>query len=126
MSQMGPGQDRNAHGRLADDPERAVRYSRLRELLFLVGMLWQWVTLLGWLGGRRSARWQTTTARLAPRPALITPLYALGFGLAQWLASLPLAYVSGYLVEHRFGLSNQNHRSWLVDNLKGLGVSLAL
>ncbi len=110
----------------AEERERAVRYSRVRELLFLVGLAWQWLALLVWLGGRRSARWQAVAERLAPRPGLVASVYALGFGLAQWAVSLPLSYVGGYVVEHRFGLSNQSRWAWLVDNLKALGVSLAL
>ena len=113
-------------GRMTDDPERAIRYSRLRELLFLVGLLWQWLTALAWLTGRRSARWQAVAQRLAPRPALVTPLFALGYALAEWLATLPLSYLRGYVVEHRFGLSTQTRRAWLADALKALGVGLAL
>ena len=108
------------------DPERAVRYSRLRELLFLVDLLWGWLTLLVWLGGRRSARWRATARRLAPHPRLVDPLHTLGYSLAQWLAGLPLAYLGGYVVEHRFGLSNQTRAGWLTDRLKALGVTLAL
>ena len=109
-----------------EDPGRAVRYSRLRELLFLVDLLGQWLTLLAWLGGRRSARWQATARRLAPHPALVTPLYAAGHGLVGWLAGLPLSYLGGYVVEHRFGLSTQTRAAWLVDRLKAFGVGLAL
>src|SRR5687768_5989262 len=112
--------------RSPEDPERAIRYSRVRELLFLVGLLWQWATLVAWLGGRRSARWQAAAERLAPRPALVTPLCVLGHGLAQWVAALPLSYLGGYVVEHRFGLSTQTRPAWLLDQLKALGVGLAL
>jgi len=113
-------------GRRPDDPERAIRYSRLRELLFLVDLVWGWLTLLVWLGGRRSARWRATARRLAPHPRLVDPLHALGYSLAQWLVGLPLAYLGGYVVEHRFGLSTQTRVGWLADQLKALGVMLAL
>ena len=112
--------------RSPEDPERAVRYSRVRELLFLAGLLWQWAMLVAWLGGRRSARWQAAAERLAPRPVLVTPLSVLGHGLAQWVAALPLSYLGGYVVEHRFGLSTQTRPAWLLDQLKALGVGLAL
>ncbi len=113
-------------GPVPDDPERAVRYSRIRELLFLVGIVWQWLTLLAWLTGRRSARWQVTARRLVPRPVLATPLCALGYAVAEWLTVLPLSYLRGYVVEHRFGLSTQTRVAWFTDTLKALGVALAL
>jgi STE24 endopeptidase len=123
---MQPAEHDTSVEQLRDDPERAIRYSRVRELLFLAGLIWQWVSLAYWLRGRRSARMQVLAGRLSPRPYLVTPLYVLGYGLLQWITSLPLTYVSGYVVEHRFGLSNQTHKTWLVDALKALGLSLVL
>jgi STE24 endopeptidase len=52
--------------------------------------------------------------------------YALGALLLSFLASFPLSFLGGFVVEHRYSLSNQTVRAWLVDQLKGLGVSLVL
>jgi STE24 endopeptidase len=52
--------------------------------------------------------------------------YSAAMLLLSSLASLPLSYLSGYVIEHRYNLSNQSLRSWLTDQLKGLGVSLVL
>lgn len=54
------------------------------------------------------------------------PLTAMFFALLGWLVSLPLSFYSSFVVEHRFDLSNQTRRAWLGDQLKGLGVGLAL
>jgi STE24 endopeptidase len=52
--------------------------------------------------------------------------YALAGTILSFLSSLPLSYYSGYVVEHRYDLSNQTRRSWLFDHLKGLGVGIVL
>jgi STE24 endopeptidase len=39
------------------------------------------------------------------------------------MASLPLDYYDGYLREHSYGFSTQNSLSWLLDRVKGLGVT---
>jgi STE24 endopeptidase len=38
--------------------------------------------------------------------------------------ALPLAFYSGFVVDHRFQLSTQTIRGWIVDELKGLAVEL--
>ncbi|HXY81169.1 MAG TPA: M48 family metalloprotease [Gaiellaceae bacterium] len=45
---------------------------------------------------------------------------------ASELVRLPLGFWSGFLRERRWGFSTESLRSWLVDRIKGLAVSLAL
>jgi STE24 endopeptidase len=56
-------------------------------------------------------------------------LYFVVMGL-HILVSLPLSFYSGYVVEHRFGLSNQTvrrwARNWLLSNALALGLGAAL
>jgi STE24 endopeptidase len=56
-------------------------------------------------------------------------LYFVVMGL-HILISLPLSFYSGYVVEHRFGLSNQTvrrwARNWLLSNALALGLGAAL
>jgi Zn-dependent protease with chaperone function len=46
------------------------------------------------------------------------------FLLVTFVLELPLAWFSGYALEHRFGLSNQSLASWLGDEVKGLVVGV--
>lgn len=48
------------------------------------------------------------------------------FALLGWLAGKPLDFYSGYVVEHKYDLSNQTPADWLAEELKGLGVEMAL
>jgi len=57
-------------------------------------------------------------------PALF--LFTLTLGTVQGGISLPLAFVSGFIVEHRFHLSNQSVWRWAWEQLKGLLVTLPL
>lgn len=106
--------------------ERAVRYNRAREWLTLAGLAWGGATALLALTTGFSARLRDRAARVAPGRIGPPMPYTLAAALLSTLASLPLAYYGGYTLEHRYGLSNQTRRAWAVDQLKGLGVSLAL
>ncbi len=55
-------------------------------------------------------------------PALL--LFTIALGTVQAGISLPLAFVSGYIVEHRFHLSNQSVWRWAWEQMKGLFVTL--
>ncbi len=55
--------------------------------------------------------------------------FALGLYLVVFVASLqlvetPLSFYSEFTVDHRFGLSTQTLRGWLVDVMKALGIEL--
>jgi STE24 endopeptidase len=51
-------------------------------------------------------------------------LYLIVFVIMLQLLALPIAFYSGFVVDHRFQLSTQTMRGWVVDELKGLGVAL--
>ncbi|MFC1669267.1 M48 family metallopeptidase [Spirochaetota bacterium] len=47
-------------------------------------------------------------------------------GLMVSLISTPIDFYSSYILEHRFGLSNQNLTKWLLERLKSTGISLII
>ncbi len=55
----------------------------------------------------------------------IRVVYILFFSLGFFLLDLPTGWL-GYRVEKRYELSNQSPSSWMKDQLKGLGITLAL
>lgn len=109
-----------------EERERAVRYARTHRRIMLVDLLWMAFTSVVALATGWSARLRDRAEQVAPGPLGPEMPYALAATLMSSAASLPLSYFSGYVVEHRYGLSNQTRRGWLADHLKGLGVSLVL
>lgn len=70
----------------------------------------RWLAGFSWLAGHQSL------LRLAALGAVITALHSL--------ASLPLSFYSGYVIEHRFGLSTQSRHAWATSWLKRSGLTL--
>ncbi len=60
----------------------------------------------------------------------VVAVYFVLFSLFFLIFDLPLAFYSGFMLEHRFGLSNQNFGQWLLDlgkkTLLAFTLSLAL
>lgn len=112
----------------ADDAarERAISYNRQREWLTVIGMAWGVVVNLVALTTGLSSWLRRRSDAVAPARLGATIPYALASSLLSSLASLPLAYYSGWTVEQRYGLSNQTRRAWFGEQLKGEGLGLVL
>jgi STE24 endopeptidase len=70
------------------------------------------------LGLRLSTGLENLLQAHLPEPFLVVALFCIIGYLAFWLVSLPFDYYKGYLVEHRFELSNEGVGDWFKDNLK--------
>ncbi len=53
-------------------------------------------------------------------------VFVLAIGLLQACVTLPLAFFTGYTVEHRYHLSNQTVGGWFLEQVKGYAVGLPL
>lgn len=109
-----------------EERRRAERYSRIREWLALAGIAWSLTEMGLALATGLSGRLRSLAQRVAPpRLGPVLPYMVLST-LLSTLSSLPLSYYSGWVVEHRYGLSNQSRLAWLGDELKGLAVGIAI
>jgi len=59
-------------------------------------------------------------------PSLTVLFYFIVVGTIFTVIQLPLDFVSGYFLEHRFGLSRQTLWSWVYDQVKGLALGAVL
>lgn len=53
-------------------------------------------------------------------------LFVIFFLLINFVVGLPISYYSGYKLEHRYGLSNQDVPGWVKDQLKSLALMLLM
>lgn len=112
------------------DPQRQARareYARLRRRLLLLNIVLSFGLLLGvqasglavWLRD-----WLLAHGIRSPW-AMVAAYVGLGF-TAYTLLFLPLDWYQGYHLPHRFGLSTQTMRGWLIDQLKSFALGLFL
>ncbi len=110
--------------------EPSKRYHRTKLILSLasIGLGWAYLLLLVLTP---LAVWLVELTRLSAPAGSANPylhflLFSMAAGLIAQVFSLPLAFTSGYVVEHRYGLSNQSPAAWAWERLKGLLVGAAL
>jgi STE24 endopeptidase len=110
--------------------DKATRYNRLKRRTTILSVAWN-VAMLAVLAVtplgpalRDLASALTGAAGRSSAPTLL--VFVVLLCLFNEIGSLPIAFYGGYLVERRYGLSNERLAAWAVDELKALGVGLLL
>jgi STE24 endopeptidase len=107
------------------DPERQQKakvYARIRRRLLLVDLGLGVAFVLVWLLSGASLGLRNQVIALTDQPLLVVALYAAVFGAVYGALNAPLSYYSGFVLPHRYGLSTQNLRAWLWDQVKGAAI----
>jgi STE24 endopeptidase len=98
----------------------AKKYARINRRMMLVELLVGGVYILLWLASGLSIQVREWLLGFTSSPWLLTPIFAGIFFFFYFLLGLPLSYYSGFILPHRFGLSNQSLVDWIRDQVKGL------
>jgi STE24 endopeptidase len=110
-------------------PERrakAVSYARSRYLLFFLGTLNSLcIYLLLWRTGV-TVSFRNWARRISSRHFIQLLIFVPLFAATASVLNLPIEYYSGYVLEHRFGLSTQSLASWFGDWGKSMVILSAL
>ena len=100
--------------------EKAKEYAHIRRRLMVAGLVIDavyallWLTL-GWAVGLKD--WLLTATS---NEWLLVAGFAAVIGGIEGILSLPLSYYSGFVLPHRYELSNQTFKSWVLDRIKRL------
>ena len=112
--------------------DKATRYHRLKRQASLASLAWGGVLLGGllWTGMsvtlRAFAEFLTARIGAPDGPAVTVLFYTLILCAISETGNLPIAFYDGFVVERRFGLSNERFAAWVLDEAKAFAIRLAL
>jgi STE24 endopeptidase len=114
--------------------DKASRYHRLKRWSHVASLGWTLALFLGLLWSGASIAMRSAAERGAAsivghggwHPGITVVLYVGFLLLFNEIGSLPLALYSGFVLEHRYGLSNERAGRWLVDQMKSLALGFLL
>jgi STE24 endopeptidase len=103
--------------------EKAKEYARLRRYLFFIDLaLGAAFLLIVLFSGLSSGLRNLLDLPLPARVALYLTVLVIAYGVI----TLPLNIYSSFVLPHRYSLSRQNFRAWILEELKSLLVGLTL
>ena len=111
------------------DPERqrqARVYARIQRRLTFIDLAIGLIYLILWLVFGWSLSLKNTLLSFFTNEWLLVALFTLIFGGILAVINLPHSFYAGYILPHRFGLSTQNLRGWIVDQVKAGAIGSAL
>src|SRR5262245_61901089 len=106
-----------------DEPRK---YESIKYIVSITGfvldaLILLWLVYSGW-----SIRIRNFAERTMTSPWGVVLVYVLIVGAIFKVFGLVLDFYSGYIVEHRFGLSRQSLMSWIKDHLKAVAIGAPL
>jgi STE24 endopeptidase len=113
----------------AEDPLRqsvARPYRNIKRKIKLVHSAITFVFLAAFVASGAALGLQSWIEAWTTFPPYVVALYTTALIVALKLLGLPTNFYSGFVIEHRFGLSNQTLAGRLVDDAKGFTLNLFL
>jgi STE24 endopeptidase len=110
----------------SNQQQRAKRYEAIHNVIFVVETVYTVLLLIAFLCWKGSDRLAVAAQSISPNPWIHVAIYGAIVIIATKLLFLPLNYLGGYHLEHKFGLSNESLGAWAFDEVKSLGLNLLL
>ena len=105
---------------------QAKAYHRLKNRLFIINLLLSLAVLLIIIFSGFSLRLKINLSGFSQNTPLLNGLYIIAISIIFYILGFPLEFYEGFVLEHRFKLSNQNLPAYLKDNFKKSLISLII
>jgi STE24 endopeptidase len=105
---------------------KAKRYNQIKIKITIAGIVLDLLFLIILLFTGLSVYIRSLVESSTSSFFLTIAVYSLIIGFFDEIISLPLHFYSGYFLEHKFEMSNQGIKDWIVDQLKSLGLTIAI
>jgi len=103
--------------------ERAKQYARIQRRFMLVDLVLGAIYLIAWLSFGWSLALKDFLLQWVSSEWLIVAGFGFAFASIISILTIPLSYYTGFVLPHRFELSNQTLKGWITDQIKGFLVS---
>ena len=104
----------------------AKKYHRIKNRLFIINLAFSLLILLAVILSGFSLGLKFNLNKLTSGLIWLNGLYIISFSVIFYILSFPLEFYEGFILEHKFKLSNETVSGYLKDNLKKAGISLLI
>jgi len=103
--------------------KQAKEYARIKRRIWLADQGFSLLYAIVWLLSGWSTGLRTWLSGFTDSSWLLVAAFSVIFGGILFLLSLPLGYFAGFILPHRYKLSTQSLKEWLIDQVKSLVLS---
>jgi len=106
--------------------DRAKKYNNIKLAVRITEGIASFILILlfVWLG--YSKELENYLSNYSRNPYLLFLAFLFVIGFTGSVFSFPVSFYSGFYLEHKYNLSNQTFRKWILEGIKGLLVSLII
>lgn len=104
----------------------AKKYNNTKLILGISKAVLSFVIILFFIVSGLSRSLETSLREIISNEYLLFLLFVITAGIIASIIFSPLNFYSGYILEHKYNLSNQTFFKWVVEELKAAAVSLAI
>ncbi len=102
------------------------RYNRTKLIVSLTGGTVSFLFTLTLIVTGVSRSFEYFALSVSPNPYIALLVFSALFGAVSSIVSSPFSFFSGFILEHRYNMSNQTFFQWLWEGTKGLLVSIPI
>jgi STE24 endopeptidase len=106
--------------------DSAKKYNNIKLAIGISEGIVSFILLLLFVYLGYSLKLETFLSNYFSNPYLLFISFLFAIGIVGSVLSFPVSYYSGFYLEHKYNLSNQTFWKWILENLKGLLVSLVI
>ena len=103
--------------------KQAKEYARIKRRIWLADQCFSLLYAVVWLLSGWSTGLRIWLSGFTDSSWLLVAAFSAIFGGILFLLSLPLGYFAGFILPHRYKLSTQSLKEWLIDQAKSLVLS---
>ena len=106
--------------------DKAKQYQRIKLIFSISETIVSLVLLSIFIFAGYSIQWRIWVSAQAENPYLQLLIFLGGIGAAYSVISVPLSFITGFWLEHRYELSNQSFGAWFWEQIKAFLVGIVL
>ncbi|HAP37148.1 MAG TPA: peptidase [Bacteroidetes bacterium] len=102
------------------------RYNKTKLVVSLVGGVISFLLTIGLLAGGYTLLIEQFAGSISSNIYLTVIIFSAVFGIISGIFSFPFSFYSGFILEHKYKLSNQTFVQWLWENVKGMLIAIPI
>ncbi len=102
------------------------RYNRTKLVVSLIGGVISFLLTIGLLASGYTVTIEQLSYSFSSNVYVTLIIFSAIFGIISGIVSFPFSFYSGFILEHRYKLSNQTFVQWMWESVKGMLIAVPL